>query len=145
MKTWQKVTFVFLGTFFGFILSRSGASDYNFIQGMFLLTNLQLYGIIGAAVVLTAPGLWLIKRNAAKKGQPLHIPPKPRHLGNIVGGIAFGIGWSMTGMCPGPIVVNLGEGKLYAIAAFCGTLLGAYIMGALYPKLKKVFGLPPIS
>ena len=39
--------YLVLGTIFGFILSRSGAADYDFIQGMFLFTNLQLYGIIG--------------------------------------------------------------------------------------------------
>ena len=47
--------FLVLGTVFGFVLSRSGAADYDFIQGMFLFTNLQLFGIIGTAVVLTAP------------------------------------------------------------------------------------------
>ena len=44
-----------LGTAFGFVLSRSGAADYGYIQAMFLLENFQLYGIIGTAVVLTAP------------------------------------------------------------------------------------------
>ena len=47
--------YLVLGTVFGFILSRSGAADYDFIQGMFLFTNLQLYGIIGVAV-LSASG-----------------------------------------------------------------------------------------
>ena len=63
-----------LGTIFGFVLSRSGAADYDFIQGMFLFTNLQLYGIIGTAVVLTAPGLWLLKRyGRTATGGPLRI------------------------------------------------------------------------
>ena len=54
--------YLVLGTIFGFILSRSGAADYDFIQGMFLFTNLQLYGIIGVAVLVAAPGIWLIKQ-----------------------------------------------------------------------------------
>ena len=56
------VLYLALGTLFGVVLSRSGAADYDFIQAMFLFTNFQLYGIIGTAVVLTAPGLWLIQR-----------------------------------------------------------------------------------
>ena len=49
-----------LGLAFGFVL-RSGASDYDYIQRMFLFEDLQLYGIIGAAVVFALPGLWLMK------------------------------------------------------------------------------------
>ena len=58
------MTFFYLlcGTAFGFVLSRSGAADYDFIQGMFLFEEFQLYGIIGTAVAVTAPGLWLLKR-----------------------------------------------------------------------------------
>ncbi len=135
-----------LGTFFGLVLSRSGAADYNYIQGMFLFDEFQLYGIIGTAVVLTAPGIWLIKRyGKTLDGQPIQIERKPGHRGNIYGGILFGIGWSITGMCPGPILVNIGEGKVYALAALAGTLVGAGAFGALYPRLTGLFRLPPLQ
>ena len=52
-----------LAVAFGFVLSRSGAADYDFVQGMFLFENPQLYGIIGVAVAVTAPGLLLLKRH----------------------------------------------------------------------------------
>jgi len=106
------------GVAFGFLLSRSGAADYGFIQAMFLFESFQLYGIIGTAVALTAPGL---------------------------GGMLFGVGWSMTGMCPGPIFVNIGEGKLYALAALAGALCGTALLGATYPRLRRPLGLPPVS
>ena len=138
--------YLVLGSVFGFALSRSGAADYNFIQGMFLFEEFQLYGIIGTAVVLTAPSLWLLKRRGRTlTGRPLQIDLKPGHRGNIYGGILFGIGWSITGMCPGPILVNIGEGKLYALAALAGTLAGASAFGTLYPRLIKPFGLPPLE
>lgn len=138
--------YLVLGSAFGFALSRSGAADYNFIQGMFLFEEFQLYGIIGTAVILTAPSLWLIKRRGRTiTGEPLQIDLKPGHRGNIYGGILFGIGWSITGMCPGPILVNIGEGKVYALAALAGTLIGASAFGTLYPRLIKPFGLPPLD
>ena len=141
----QTVLFLMLGTLFGFVLSRSGAADYDFIQGMFLFTNLQLYGIIGAAVAITAPGLWLLKRYGHTIfGRPLAIELKPGHRGNVYGGILFGIGWSIAGMCPGPIWVNIGEGKVYAIAALAGALVGAGAFGSLYPQLQSLFRLPPL-
>ena len=146
MRRLPLLLYVLLGTAFGFVLSRSGAADYDYIQGMFLFERFQLYGIIGTAVVLTAPGLWLIKRRGhTALGRPIHIELKPLHVGNVVGGLLFGIGWSIAGMCPGPILVNIGEGKIYALAALAGALTGAGAFGALYPRLQGVFRLPPLT
>ncbi len=140
------LTYLILGTVFGFILSRSGAADYGFIQGMFLFSEFQLYGIIGVAVLITAPGIWLIKRRGRTLlGQRVAIETKPFHRGNVVGGILFGIGWSLAGMCPGPILVNIGEGKIYALAALAGALVGAGLLGSLYPALQRPFTLPPLK
>ncbi len=137
--------YVGLGTVFGFILSRSGAADYDQIQSMFLFRSFQLYGILGTAVVLTAAGLWAIKRRGRTAlGQPVKIELKPLHRGTVVGGALFGIGWSMAGMCPGPILVNIGEGKIYALAAFAGALTGAALLGVAYPRLARPFKLPPL-
>jgi uncharacterized membrane protein YedE/YeeE len=138
--------YLIFGTIFGFILSRSGAADYDFIQGMFLFTNLQLYGIIGTAVAIGAPGLWLLKRRGRTlDGRPLSIELKPFNRGSIAGSVLFGVGWSICGMCPAPILVNIGEGKLYALAALAGALAGAGAFGTLYERLQKVFALPAIT
>jgi hypothetical protein len=140
------ILYVILGTLFGFVLSRSGAADYDFIQGMFLFTSIQLYGIIGTAVVLTAPGLWLIQRRGRTIwGRPCSVEKRPMHRGTVIGGLLFGVGWSMAGMCPGPILVNIGEGKLYAIAALAGALTGTGILGELYPRLQSALKLPALT
>lgn len=131
--------FVLFGSVFGWVLSRSGAADYNYVQAMFLFEDSQLYGIIGTAVALTAPGLWLLKRRGVT------VTPKAGNRGTAVGGVLFGIGWSITGMCPGPILVNVGEGKLYALAALAGVLVGVSAFGSVYPRLQKRLGLPPIT
>lgn len=138
--------YLVLGTIFGFILSRSGAADYDFIQGMFLFTNLQLYGIIGVAVLVAAPGVWLIKRRGRTLfGRRVDIELKAMHRGNIAGGVLFGIGWSLAGMCPGPILVNIGEGKIYALAALAGALAGAGVFGTIYQRLQRPFALPALK
>ncbi len=140
------VVYVALGLVFGVVLSRSGAADYDFIQAMFLFESVQLYAILGTAVVLTAPALWFIKqRGRTAFGHPIAIELKPFHRGNVAGGVLFGIGWSMTGMCPGPMLVNIGEGKIYAVAAFAGALSGAAIFGTAYPRLWRPFRLPPLA
>ena len=138
--------YLLLGMVFGFILSRSGAADYDFIQGMFLFTELQLYGIIGVAVIVAAPGIWLIKRRGRTLfGRPVEVELKALHRGNVVGSVLFGVGWSLAGMCPGPILVNIGEGKVYALAAVAGALVGAGLLGSFYPVVQRPFGLPPLK
>jgi hypothetical protein len=138
--------YLLLGTVFGFILSRSGAADYGFIQGMFLFTEFQLYGILAVAVSVTAPGIWIIRRRGRTLfGRPVKIELKPLHRGNVIGGALFGVGWSLTGMCPGPILVNIGEGKVYALAALAGALVGAGVFGSFYPLVQRPFGLPPLK
>ena len=139
------ILYLALGTIFGFALSRSGAADYDYIQGMFLFERFQLYGILATGVLFTAPGLWLIKRRGrAVGGAPIHIELKSMNRGTVVGSLLFGVGWSLTGMCPGPILVNIGEGKVYAIAALAGALAGAALFGTSYERLQNLFGLPPL-
>lgn len=136
----------FLGLLFGLLLSRSGAADYGYIQAMFRFQHIQLYGIIGVAVLVTAPGLWLLKKKGhTLLGRTLLVPSKPAHPGNIVGGVLFGVGWSITGMCPGPIVVNIGEGKVYAVAALLGALLGSSLFASRYEWLRPKLRLPKLE
>ena len=140
------VFYLLLGAVFGFILSRSGAADYDFIQAMFLFESFQLYGLMGTAFALTAAGLWLIKRRGRTAlGRRVDIELKPLNRGTIAGGVLFGVGWSITGMCPGPIFVNIGEGKLYAFAALAGALAGAGVFGTFYDRLQPLFGLPQLK
>jgi hypothetical protein len=73
------------------------------------------------------------------------VSPKPRHPGNLLGGAIFGVGWSLTGMCPGPIFVNAGEGKLYALGALAGAVVGAALFSMLYERLVPALRLPALK
>jgi uncharacterized protein len=141
-----KLVYLALGIVFGFTLSRSGAADYDYIQKMFMFEDFQLYGILATAVAVIMPGLWLLRRiGKTATGEPLVVRAKPLHAGNVAGGVLFGVGWSITGMCPGPIMVNVGEGKLYALAAFAGALLGTLLLGRAYPVLRPRLRLPEVG
>ncbi len=143
--TVRNVLYVVYGLAFGFTLSRSGAADFNYIQKMFLFEDLQLYGILASGVVTAGVGLWLVRRAGRTiTGDPVSFSSKPVNRGNLVGGALFGAGWAITGMCPGPVLVNVGEGKIYALAAFAGVLAGTYLFGYLYAPLQRTFGLPEL-
>jgi len=135
--------YVVLGTAFGWVLSRSGAGDYGVVQRMFLFEGFQMYGLLGVGVLTIMIGLWILKRvGRTAAGEPIAIRPKAVNAGNLVGGGLFGIGWSMTGMCPGPVFVNIGEGKVYALFAFAGAVAGTWLVGRFRPWLANRLGLP---
>ena len=127
------------GMIFGFILSRVGATDYSKIINMFLLKDLHLMFVIGSAIIVGIIGMQILKRTRLKTitGKEIVMKPKDRHWGNIIGGLIFGVGWAITGSCPGTIITQIGEGKLAALLSFLGIMVGTYLFGVLYPKLQS--------
>jgi uncharacterized membrane protein YedE/YeeE len=97
-----------------------------------------MYGIIGSAIVLGVLGIQLIKRFQLKDiyGNAIVFNDKdisvPRYL---IGGIIFGIGWSLAGACPGPIVALIGYGYLVFLVVWAAALLGTFVYGLLREKL----------
>ena len=123
------------GAVFGFILSRSGAARFDYINGMFLLTDFTLYGVIGGAIAVAMPGFWLLQR-AQKAGRVKGIPFPRRRMtpGTLPGAALFGAGWAATGTCPGPSMVQIGEGHYIALATVAGILVGNYLYGLYHRK-----------
>jgi uncharacterized membrane protein YedE/YeeE len=97
-----------------------------------------MYGIIGVAVVLGVIGVFLIKKYKIKdfSGNPITFYPKdksvPRYL---IGGTIFGMGWALSGACPGPMVVNIGYGILSMSVVFLFAIIGTYLYGVFRTKL----------
>lgn len=118
------------GMVFGFVLSRAGATDYDAIAGMFRLTDLHLFGVIGVAVTVSALGFALLRRRGtARDGRPLALERKPMKRGLVVGGLLFGAGWAIAGACPGTALAQIGEGRFAGIVTFAGIVLGAWLQG----------------
>jgi uncharacterized membrane protein YedE/YeeE len=127
------------GILFGFLLSRSGAARFDYIHGMFLFTNLTLYGVICGAIAVAAPGMWLMRR-MQKAGRIRGSIPFPRRRmtpGTLPGAALFGLGWAVSGTCPGPAAVQLGEGHWVALATIAGILLGNSVYAAMHRRWFK--------
>jgi hypothetical protein len=112
------------GLLFGFLLARVGATDYDAISGMFQLTYLHLMGVIGLAVALNAIGFLLLRRRGvrARSGEALALAPKPMTRGLLAGSLLFGVGWALSGSCPGTTLSMIGQGKLAGLVIFAGIL-----------------------
>ncbi|WP_052595883.1 DUF6691 family protein [Aureispira sp. CCB-QB1] len=130
--------YILAGILFGIVMTKSEAISWFRIQEMFLFQSIHMYGIIGVAVVLGIIQVAIIKRKQLKdiKGEIIQFSPKqmsiPRYL---FGGIIFGLGWAMTGACPGPMYTLLGHGFPIMIVVIASAILGTLTYGALRSKL----------
>lgn len=124
--------FLPFGALFGFILSRAGATSYDFYAGLFLFTDLQLLWVIAAGAATGAVGIALMKRlntRAILTGEVISFKGKPYQKSLIPGSLLLGLGWGLAGACPGTVMAMLGEGKLNALFTIGGILLGTWIYG----------------
>lgn len=139
MTLLQLAPFALLGMVFGAILVQAEVVSWFRIQEMFRFHAFHMYGIIGAAIATASLGLavikWLDLRNA--DGSPIALPPKK--LGNgvryLAGGTLFGIGWALTGACPGPLVALVGAGVPAMLITLASALVGTWTYGLLRPRL----------
>jgi len=131
---------IVLGLLFGFFLSRGRATDYDAIFGMFRLQDAHLPLLMASAIATAAAGLLLLERAriTTLAGTPLKLERKPLHAGTVVGGLVFGVGWGVTGQCPGTALGQLGEGKWLAAVTLFGMLLGTWLYGAMEPGLAPL-------
>lgn len=125
----SKPVFLALGAIFGFLLSRAGATTSDFYAQLFLFENFQLLWVIATATGVGIVGVALLKRlqaHAFLTNDKLAFSGKPMRRGLITGALIFGIGWGLSGACPGSAPAMLGEGKLLALFVIAGILLGTY-------------------
>jgi uncharacterized protein len=128
-----------LGAAFGFVLVEAEVVSWFRIQEMFRFDAFHMYGIIGLAVFTAAISLQVVKRLHLRTsdGQPLGLAPKTLGTGAryVAGGSMFGLGWALTGACPGPLVALVGAGVPVMIIAIASALAGTWTYGYLRPRL----------
>lgn len=113
------------GVAFGFVLSSNGAADFDAMRDMFLFRSFHLFGVAIVTTLGAIAGLRMLARwgGAPLLGPRIRWSSRPIHRGTVIGAIVFGLGWGVSGTCPGTALVQLGEGHL--IAAF--TVLGIFV------------------
>jgi hypothetical protein len=133
------LVYLLLGIAFGVVLTRSEVVSWFRIQEMFRFQSFRMYGIIGSAIATAAASVALIKRVKLKaiSGETIEIPRKEMGSGvrYAAGGTIFGLGWALTGACPGPLFALIGDGVSVMIAAVLSALLGTWVYGWLRPQL----------
>lgn len=134
----RKFCYLGAGMFFGFSLSRVGAAEFDLIWKMFTGEDLKLAWVMLTAIFTGFLGMQLLRINGYRgvDGQPIQIKKKPVTWLNAAGGSLFGIGWGMTGACPGTILAQVGEGKVLGLATLAGIMAGTYAYAMVAEKIS---------
>lgn len=128
-----------VGVAFGALLLESEVISWFRIQEMFRFESFHMYGIIASAILVAGISLEIIKRRQLRDsaGVPLALAPKTlgRGVRYIAGGTIFGVGWALTGACPGPLVALVGAGVPVMLVALLSALAGTWTYGYFRPRL----------
>ncbi|MCB0594447.1 MAG: YeeE/YedE family protein [Lewinellaceae bacterium] len=130
--------YIFVGILLGVTLYKSEAVSWFRIYEMFHFQSFHMYGIIFSAVIAGMGIVQLIKRTHLKstEGQEITFHPKDRSIPRyLIGGIIFGLGWSLAGVCPGPMFILMGSGYTVFVVFLAAAMFGTFTYGLLRSKL----------
>ncbi|MDB5149979.1 MAG: transporter [Mucilaginibacter sp.] len=135
----QNIKYLFAGLLFGIVLVKSEVISWFRIQEMFRLQSFHMYGIIGSAIFVGMVSVLIIKRFNIKTihSDAIVIPNKKFNWGNVYGGLIFGLGWAITGACPGPLFAQIGSGFLVTSVTLLSAILGTWVYGLVREKLPQ--------
>ena len=135
----KNLKYIIAGTLFGIIAVKSEIISWFRIQEMFRLTSFHMYGVIGTAVVVGMISIQIIKRLNIKtlSGEKINIAPKVFQKGQIYGGLIFGLGWAITGACPGPLFAQIGSGFGVITVTLLSAIFGTWVYGYFKDKLPN--------
>jgi uncharacterized membrane protein YedE/YeeE len=133
----SNIKYAVVGMLFGIVFVKAEIISWYRIQEMFRLHSFHMYGVIGTAVVVGLISVWVIKKFKVKtiQGETVVFHDKQFHWGNIIGGTMFGLGWAITGACPGPLFAQIGSGFLVVIVTLLSAIAGTWFYGLLRDKL----------
>jgi len=129
--------YLIAGTLFGIVFVKAEVISWYRIQEMFRLHSFHMYGVIGTAVVTGMLSVWMIKRFRVKtmQGETVVFHDKKFHWGNVIGGLLFGLGWAITGACPGPLFAQIGSGFVVVSVTLLSAIAGTWVYGVLRERL----------
>jgi uncharacterized membrane protein YedE/YeeE/rhodanese-related sulfurtransferase len=160
-EEFRLLTGLFVGFLFGFVLERAGFGNARKLAGQFYLNDMTVFKVMFTAILVAMVGLFGLQAVGLADMSLMWI--NPTYLpAQAVGGFLLGIGFIMSGLCPGTSVVSMVSGRIDAWVTFIGIfvgialftltvdwvpgLLGLYHAGSgEVSQLPQLLGVPPLG
>lgn len=129
----QSIIVLIGGIFFGFGLAYGGMTKQEIVLSFLQLKDLGLIFVMGGAAAVTFFAVNVVPRYLKTPLLGGKFKPRRAPLSRnvIIGAIIFGVGWGLSGQCPGSAVASLGTGNILVLAGLAAMFIGAYIRGLL--------------
>ena len=125
------------GALFGFGLALSTMVKPEVVLDFLMWRDMGLLLVLGGAVAVTFVAYQLLPRVMAKPwaGDSFGKHPSQMSARTLAGAAIFGIGWGLTGVCPGPAIAGLGVGNWPLLLSLAGLAAGGLVQGLFFaPK-----------
>jgi uncharacterized protein len=133
----NNLKYLMVGIVFGIVFVKAEIISWFRIQEMFRLHSFHMFGVIGTAVAVGAISVFLLKKFKTKtfSGDAITFENKELNKGTVIGGLIFGLGWAITGACPGPLYAQIGSGFGVIIVTLLSAIAGTWVYGKFKDKL----------
>ncbi len=132
-ETKQALATVSAGALFGFGLALSGMIRPEVVLSFLQFRDWGLMLVMGGALLVTLIAYQFMPRwrRAPLLGGSFEAHTARLHRDTFVGSALFGVGWGLSGVCPGPAIAGLGAGNLQMLWVLAGLAAGAWLQGVL--------------
>ena len=134
---WYNLKYSLVGIVFGIVFVKAEIISWFRMQEMFKMQSFHMYGVIGTAVIVGALSIYCIKKYKIKTiyGEEIMFTNKTFNWGQVFGGMLFGLGWALTGACPGPLFAQIATGSFAVIIVLMSAIAGTWVYGLVREKL----------
>jgi len=129
---------ILFGVFFGLSLQRSGLGNPHKLTGVFYFRDFTVPKVMFTAILVASAGLYLLSDFDLLDLERVWIIPT-FFWPQLAGGALFGVGFVMSGYCPGTSVAGFASGRLDALVAMLGISIGSLLFAVLYPILEGFY------
>jgi len=131
-----------IGIAFGWCLERSGMGSARKLAGQFYLTDLTVFKVMFSAIVTAMLGVFWLGWLGVVNVSRIYVP-ETFILPQLVGGIVFGVGFAIGGLCPGTSCVSAATGRVDGLMVVLGMFAGVLVTGALFSSLEPFYNSTP--
>lgn len=131
-----------IGVAFGWALECAGLGDPPKLAGQFYLRDFTVLKVMLSAMLTAMLGVFWGGRLGVFDPGTFYVP-ETYLLPQLVGGLVFGLGFVLSGLCPGTSCVALASGRIEGAATMLGLFAGMLLVGLTFPAIEPFYRSTP--